>query len=60
MNIIIDRFASGWVGLSLELCPDEIDNLISRLSSLKVGRCGHFHIRCNDMNDEPGVADMGL
>lgn len=58
MNIIVDRFPSGCVGLSVELCAEEMDELIGRLNSLKEGRTTHFHIRSNEMEGESGVADI--
>jgi hypothetical protein len=58
MNIMVDRFPSGWIGLSIEMSVDEIDELVDRLNSLKEGRNTHFHIRSNEMDGEPGVADI--
>ena len=60
MNATIDRFESGWIALSISIDTDEVDALISRLQELKAGASAHFHIRNNDFDGVPGVADIEL
>ncbi len=43
MNAQVEKYDSGWVGLSFALSSDEIDVLVSRLMDLKSGALDHFH-----------------
>lgn len=58
MRYAVDRFKSGWLGLSLALRPGEVDSLISLLESLKDGSCGHFHMAAKDYSGSKGIADI--
>ena len=56
----IEKFDSGWVGISLELTASDIDKLIHRLGDLLNRRIGHFHLRTDDFSMDVGVADIEL
>lgn len=58
MRAKMDKFKSGWVGLSFALRPTEIDQLTSMLSRLKNRDVGHFHFRNDDFSSQEGVADV--
>ena len=60
MNVKYEKFKSGWVGISLALSPDEIDLFIQRLTELKIGRIGHFHVRNEDFSAEEGISDIEI
>jgi hypothetical protein len=60
MNMTMEKFDSGWIGLSLELNESEIDKLMIRLTELKNRNIGHFHIRNEDFSAETGIADLEL
>lgn len=60
MDIQLNKFPSGWVGMSLTLTDEDINKLVSRLTSLQNGKCGHFHIRRDDLSGEPSVADIEI
>lgn len=54
----VEKFESGWVGLTFALGPDEIDRMIGLLGDLKKGQLGHFHFRCDDLSGTEGIADV--
>jgi hypothetical protein len=56
----IERFDSGWVGITICLGPKEIDKLIDALKALKCGKIGHFHFRSNELGGEAGIADIEI
>jgi len=56
----VEKFESGWIGLSLALTKSQIDSLIARLCELKEEKIGHFHIRSDDFSPEIGIADIEL
>ena len=58
MKADIEKFDSGWIGVSLSLAPHEIDLLVDRLKALRAGEVGHFHVRQNRWGPSPGVADI--
>lgn len=58
MNTKLEKFESGWVGVSLALATDEIELLIQRLNSLKSGNITHFHLRNEDFTPSEGMADI--
>ncbi len=58
MNMKFERFESGWLDLSIALCADEIDELVSLLEGLKKGEVDHFHLRATDFSAKEGVADI--
>ena len=60
MNVTLENFDSGWVGLSIALGRSEIDVLIQRLNDLKSDKLGHFHFRCDDFSAAEGVADIEI
>lgn len=60
MKIELKKFESGWVGLSLAVTRGDIDLLIQRLSALKSGDIGHFHLRTNNFDGDPSVADVEI
>ena len=60
MNTKIEKFESGWVGLSIALGVDEIDLLLQRLTQLKAGELCHFHLRSADFQCDFGVADIEI
>jgi hypothetical protein len=59
MNIEIEDFKTGWIGLKIGLKPEDIDNLIKRLELLKQGAEKHFHI-FSDYEGPIGVGDIEL
>lgn len=56
----IERFESGWVGISFCLGREEIDKLIDSLRTLKCGKIGHFHFRNDEFRGEIGIADIEI
>lgn len=58
MNVLLNNFESGWIGLQVEISPEEIDLLVEKLVLLKSRKLGHFHIRCGDFGESVGVADI--
>ncbi|WP_145170667.1 hypothetical protein [Rubripirellula lacrimiformis] len=60
MNVVLEKFDSGWVGLSLALGRSEIDVLIQKLNELKSGELDHFHFRCDNFDASEGVADFEI
>jgi hypothetical protein len=60
MDAKLEKFDSGWVGLSLTLDVSEIEALMIRLQKLSSGEIGHFHIRNDDFSAEEGVADIEI
>ena len=58
MRSNFEQHDSGWVSLQFLFRPEEIDRLIESLQDLRAGRLGHFHFRCDDFDDSPGVADV--
>ena len=60
MNTKLEKFDSGWVGLSLALRAEEIDLLLRRLNELKSGDIKHFHFRNEDFESQEGVADIEI
>ena len=42
----------------MSLSTGEIDSLIDHLMSLKAEKLGHFHIKANCFEGDPGVADI--
>ena len=60
MKTFIDRFESGWLGLSFSLGTDEIDKLIGRLNDLKAGKVDHFHFRGDFDAETPGIGDVEI
>ena len=60
MNVTLETFDSGWIGLSIALGHSEIDVLIQRLNELKSGELGHFHFRCDNFDAAEGVADIEI
>lgn len=58
MNAKLEKFDSGWVGVSLALSTDEIELLLQRLASLKSGDITHFHLRSDDFSPCEGIADI--
>ena len=60
MEAKLEKFDSGWVGLSLALNVSEIEALITRLRNLSSGDIGHFHIRNDDFSADEGVADIEI
>jgi len=58
MKADIEKFDSGWIGVSLSLAPHEIDLLVERLNALRTGKVDHFHIRQNRWGPSAGVADI--
>lgn len=51
-------FDSGWIGLTLGLTEVEINELVSKLISLKDDKVNHFHIRANTFEGNRNVADI--
>ena len=60
MNVKLEKFDSGWIGISLALTTEDIDSLLQRLNLLKLGELTHFHIRNDDFSRKEGVADIEL
>jgi hypothetical protein len=60
MLVAHEQFESGWLGLSIALREDEIDQLIERLRSLQALDIAHFHFRRDDFDAIPGVADVEI
>lgn len=60
MRIMLEKYESGWVGVSMELTESDIDTLISRLEDLKLKAIGHFHVRCNDFGGDVNIADIEI
>jgi hypothetical protein len=60
MKASLEKFESGWVGLSLGVRPAEIDTLIAKLEALRNGNLGHFHLRNDDLSGQPGLADVEI
>ena len=58
MNIKLEKFNSGWIGLSIAFSVEDIDVMIERLNDLKSGSIDHFHFRNNDFEADSGVADI--
>jgi hypothetical protein len=54
----IEKFESGWIGLSFAISIQEIDDLVSMLNLLKNGKIGHFHLRACDWSGKEGIADV--
>ncbi len=60
MDTKLEKFNSGWVGVSIALSEEEIDVLIQKLNQLKNDQVKHFHFRNEDFNSEEGVADIEI
>jgi len=60
MNTKLEKFDSGWIGLSIALGKSEIDLLLRRLNQLQSGEIEHFHFRNDDFESEEGVADIEI
>lgn len=60
MNTKLERFESGWLGISIALRDEEIDLLLRRLTQLKSGDIRHFHLRNDDFHSDEGVADIEI
>jgi hypothetical protein len=60
MNVKLNQFESGWVGLEMALSAEETDALKDRLEELKRGDIGHFHLRNDGWDAESGVADIQI
>ncbi len=60
MNAILHNYGTGWVGVSLALKSEEIDELCRRLRQLQNGEVGHFHLRCDDLEGQEGLADVSI
>ena len=58
MRATCNEFESGWIGITLELRPEEVDVMIDRLQSLKGGSIGHFHIVQEKWSGKTGIADI--
>jgi hypothetical protein len=59
MRYSLERFPSGWIGLSLSLRPEEVDRLISLLQAIK-SEGGHFHFAATDWSENDGLADVEI
>lgn len=57
MNVTREDFESGWTDISIGLKPNEIDQLIALLQSLKEDPTTHFHIG-SEFKDESRVSDI--
>ncbi len=60
MNAKLEKFESGWVGISLSLDSEEIKLLIRRLSALESRSITHFHLRNEDFTLSEGIADIEI
>jgi len=60
MHANLDKFESGWVGITLSFGAEEIDLLIERLRALKDGKLGHFHFRTDDFSKAHGITDIEI
>lgn len=60
MNAKVDKFKSGWIGISLAFGDEEIEVLIRRLEALKAKEIAHFHLRNNDFSRNAGIADVEI
>ena len=60
MNTKLEKFDSGWVGVSLALSSEEVEVLIQRLRELKSGEINHFHLRNKDFTLTEGIADIEI
>jgi hypothetical protein len=60
MNVKIEKFDSGWMGISLALGKEEIELFVRRLNKLKAGEIGHFHFRNENFGPDEGVADIEI
>jgi hypothetical protein len=56
----MDKFESGWIGVSLAVSRQEIELLIQRLKELHSGTIGHFHLRNEDFLSEEGISDIEI
>ena len=60
MKVELEKFESGWIGISIELKPEAIDDLIDRLETLKSGKIGHFHFRRDRFEEAVGGGDIEI
>ncbi|MCC7096204.1 MAG: hypothetical protein IT472_03375 [Thermomonas sp.] len=60
MRITLNRFESGWVGISIALTDENLDLFVQKLQALKAGSIGHFHLRANDFDGQPNVGDVEI
>jgi len=58
MHIECESFGTGWIGLSIALRRDEIDQMILLLQELKRAEFDHFHLSSTDSSANEGVADI--
>jgi len=58
MKSTVEKFESGWIGIGFALRPDEVDEMIALLTSLKTGKLDHFHLRNDDFSGDEGIADV--
>ena len=56
MQAEIEKYKSGWYGLTLGLKTNEIEQLITALQNLKENK-NHFHFR-SEFGGEDGVGDI--
>lgn len=60
MNLELISFETGWAGISLVLSIEEIDKFRELLLLLKTGQLNHFHLRRNDWDSGPSIADIEI
>lgn len=59
MHSKINKFDSGWSGITFSLKREEIDLMLTRLRELNEGKISHFHFRCDDFEQStPNIADV--
>lgn len=60
MHAKVEKFESGWIGVSLALSSEDIDLLIHGLQELKSRDIDHFHFRNDDFSSDIGIADIEI
>ncbi len=57
MHAKLEDWKNGWYGIRLALSPDEIDDLIESLQSIKADPEHHFHLS-SDYKANGGLGDI--